>query len=60
VVDLAASCEMMALLDCFFGYHQIWLRKDDEVKTSFITPFSIYCYLSMPEGQKTLAPPSVE
>jgi hypothetical protein len=23
IVDSAAGCEMMALLDCFFGYHQI-------------------------------------
>jgi hypothetical protein len=27
IVDSAACCEMMALLDCFSGYHQIWLRK---------------------------------
>jgi hypothetical protein len=25
VVDSAAGCEMMALLDYFSGYHQIWL-----------------------------------
>jgi hypothetical protein len=41
---------MMALLDCFSGYHQIWLHKEDEKKTSFITPFRTYCYLRMPEG----------
>jgi hypothetical protein len=41
VVDSAAGCEMMALLDCFFCYHQIWLSKEDEEKTSFITPFGI-------------------
>jgi hypothetical protein len=27
IVDSAAGCEMMALLDCFSGYHQIWLHK---------------------------------
>jgi molybdenum cofactor biosynthesis enzyme len=32
------------------GYHQIWLREEDEEKTSFITPFRTYCYLKMPEG----------
>jgi hypothetical protein len=32
VVDSAASYEMMVLLDCFSGYHQIWLRKEDEEK----------------------------
>jgi hypothetical protein len=25
VVDSAAGCETMALLDCFSGSHQIWL-----------------------------------
>jgi hypothetical protein len=39
----------MALLDYFSGYHQIWLHREDE-KTSFITPFEMYCYLRMPEG----------
>jgi hypothetical protein len=54
VVDSAAGCETMALLDCFLGYHQIWLRKEDEEKTSFITPFDTYCYLRMSEGLKTV------
>jgi hypothetical protein len=40
----------MALLDYFSGYHQIWLRREDEEKTNFITPFDTYCYLRMPEG----------
>jgi hypothetical protein len=52
VVDSAAGCEIMTLLDCFSGYHQIRLHKEDEAKTSFITPFGAYCYLRMPEGLK--------
>jgi hypothetical protein len=44
----------MALLHYFSGYHQICLRKKDEEKTSFITPFGTYCYLSMPEGLKNV------
>jgi hypothetical protein len=50
VVDSAAGCETLALLDCFSGYHQIWLRKEDEAKTRFITPYGTYCYLRMPKG----------
>jgi hypothetical protein len=30
VVESAVGCETMALLDCFSGYHQIWLHKEDE------------------------------
>jgi hypothetical protein len=49
-IDIAAGSKMMALLDCFSGYHEIWFRKEDEEKTSFITPFGTYCYLRMPES----------
>jgi hypothetical protein len=30
----------------------IWMKKEDEPKTSFITPSGTYCYLRMPEGLK--------
>jgi hypothetical protein len=56
IVDSTAGCEMMALLDCFSGYHQIWLRKADEEKTKFITPFITFCYLRMPEGLRNVRP----
>jgi hypothetical protein len=49
-VDSAAASEMMALLDCFSGYHQIWLLAEDEEKTNFITLFRTYCYRRMSEG----------
>ena len=51
-VDKAAGCKCFSLLDCFTGYHQIWLNKEDEEKTSFTTPFETSCYTSMPEGLK--------
>jgi hypothetical protein len=47
VVDSTASCEMLSFLDCYSGYHQITLKKDDQIKTSFITPFGAYCYTNM-------------
>jgi hypothetical protein len=56
VVDSAARCEIMAPLDCFLGYHQLWLCKEDKEKTSFITPFGTYCYLRMHEGLKNAGP----
>jgi hypothetical protein len=52
LVDAAASSELMSLLDCYSGYHQIWMKKEDEPKTSFITPSGTYCYLWMPQGLK--------
>jgi hypothetical protein len=52
LMDAAATSELMSLLDCYLGYHQIWMKKEDEPKTSFITPSGTYCYLRMPEGLK--------
>jgi hypothetical protein len=56
IVDPATGCEMMALLDCFSGYHQIWLCSEDEEKTSFITPFGTYSYLRMSKGLRNAGP----
>jgi hypothetical protein len=56
IVDSATASEIMTMLDCFFGYHQIWLRTEDEEKTSFITPFGTYCYLRMLEGLRNAGP----
>jgi hypothetical protein len=52
LVDATAYSELMSLLDCYLGYHQIWMKKEDEPKTSFITPRGTYCYLRMLEGLK--------
>jgi hypothetical protein len=52
LVDAVASSELMSLLDCYLGYHHIWMRKEDEPKTNFITPSGTYCYLRMLEGLK--------
>jgi hypothetical protein len=45
VVDFAANAAIMSLLDCFSGYHQCWMAKEDEEKTSSITPFGTFCFL---------------
>jgi hypothetical protein len=37
IVDSAAGCEVMSLLDCFSGYHQILMKEEDKVSTSFLT-----------------------
>ena len=52
VIDSTADCELLSFLDCYSGYHQIALKKDDQIKTSFITPFGAYCYMTMSFGLK--------
>jgi hypothetical protein len=53
VVDSTAGCSVLSFLDCYSGYHQISLAKEDEEKTTFITPFwSFLLYLHVVWPQK--------
>jgi hypothetical protein len=52
IIDYAANSEMLSLLDMFSGYYQIRVRREDEEKTSFITPYGTFCFVRMPEGLK--------
>jgi hypothetical protein len=45
VIDSVASTAIMSLLDCFSGYYQCWMVKEDEEKTSFITPFGTFYFV---------------
>jgi hypothetical protein len=53
-VDSTTSCELLSFLDAYSGYHQISLAVDDEEKTTFITPFGIFCYTKMAFGLKNV------
>jgi hypothetical protein len=50
VIDSTAGCELLSFVDDYFGFHQIPLYQPDQIKTSFITPYGAYCYLTMPFG----------
>jgi len=50
--DPFGRCELLPFLDCYSGYHQISLKEDNHIKTSFITPFGAYCYTNMSLGLK--------
>ena len=52
VVDSTAGYELLSFLDCYSSYHQISLKEEDQIKTSFITPFGAYCYKTMSFGLK--------
>ena len=54
LVDMVACSEMVSMLDCFSGYHQIFMNKAYKEKTSFTTPFETYCYVRMPEGLRNV------
>jgi hypothetical protein len=50
IVDSTVGCETLSFLDAYSGYHQIRMKESDQLATSFITPFGMYCYVTMPFG----------
>ena len=50
IVDSTAGYELLSFLDAYSGYHQIKMKESDQLATSFITPFGMYCYVTMPFG----------
>ena len=45
LVDSTAACELLSFVDAYSGYHQISMAREVEEKTSFITPFAVFCYV---------------
>jgi hypothetical protein len=45
---LPRGCELLCFLDAYSGYHQIKMKESDQLATSFITPFRMFCYVTMP------------
>jgi ribonuclease HI len=50
IVDSTAGRETLSFLDAYSGYHQIKMKESDQLATSFITPFGMYYYTTMPFG----------
>ena len=49
-VDSTVGCETLSFLDAYSGYHQIKMKESNQLTTSFITPFGMYYYVTMPFG----------
>jgi hypothetical protein len=52
IIDSIAGCERLFFLDAYSGYNQIKLKKEEEEKTAFITPYGVFCYQVTPFGLK--------
>ncbi|XP_070023155.1 uncharacterized protein [Nicotiana sylvestris] len=52
LIDNCAKHELQSFVDCFAGYHQIWMDEEDAEKTTFITPWGMYYYRMMSFGLK--------
>ena len=53
IFDSTSGFDLLSFLDAYSGYHQIFMSKEDEEKTSFITPCGTYCFVCMPFGLKS-------
>lgn len=42
----------MSFLEAYSNYHQVFMAKEDEAKTTFITPLETYHFLRIPFGLK--------
>jgi len=49
-IDSTMGCETLLFLDAYSSYHQIKMKESDQLATSFITPFGMYCYVTMRFG----------
>jgi len=54
IVDSIAGCETLSFHDAYSGYHQIKMKESNQLATSFITPFGMYCYVTMPFGLRNV------
>ena len=52
LVDNTTGYKMLSFMDGFSSYNQIGLAEEDMEKTSFITPWGVFCYQVMPFGLK--------
>jgi hypothetical protein len=52
IIDSTAGCTRLSFLDAYSGSNQIKLKKEDEEKIAFITPYSVFCYQVIPFGLK--------
>jgi hypothetical protein len=54
VVNSTSGCETLCFLAAYSGYHQIMMKKFDQLTTSFITVFRSFCYVTMLFGLKNV------
>src|SRR3954463_3400058 len=52
IIDSIAGCDLLSFLDAYLGYNQIRMKEEDKEHTSFITPYGVFCYRTMPFGLK--------
>jgi transposase InsO family protein len=50
VLDVVAGHQAYSFLDGYAGYNQVWIRKQDQLLTSFTTEWGVFAFCRMPFG----------
>jgi hypothetical protein len=50
ILDEVTGHEMYTFRDGYKGYHQVKIAPEDQLKTTFTTPWGTFCYIIMPFG----------
>jgi hypothetical protein len=50
ILEEVAGHEMYTFRDGYRGYHQVKIAPEDQLKTTFTTPWGTFCYIVMPFG----------
>ncbi|CAM6086284.1 unnamed protein product [Calypogeia fissa] len=50
VLDIVVGWEVYSFLDGYSGYNQIWIRKEDQLKTVFTIEWGVFAFRRMPFG----------
>ena len=50
LLQRVTGARMMSMLDGFSGYNQVLLKREDQLKTTFTTPWGTFMYLRMSFG----------
>jgi hypothetical protein len=50
VINSTAGCDLLCYLDCYSGYHQIAIKKEDQEKAAFITHLARTATRPCPSG----------
>jgi hypothetical protein len=53
VVNSMAGCSLLSFLDCYSRYHHIPFKREDQIKTYFITLFGAFSDTTMPFGLRS-------
>jgi hypothetical protein len=56
VVDSTFGCEVLSFLYAYLGYHHVAMKESNQLVTSFITPFDLYCYVMLSFVMKNTGP----